>query len=420
MTLATGVAARKTMPTGTAVRLERIATWIFVLPSLIGYVRMPDGENHILPALEAGLCLLLGVAVAAVVAGSAPLRDLTVIALSAAAFFGLFGGYALAWPHLKGWAFAEPQPKLALAAVLYCCAAVLYARLFYVQDVFIEVFWKATAAAIVVAVGAYALNEFIGSGWLVHRQYGTPRLQGFLSEPSAWAPFLPALLLLALSNRRYVWATVLLLVAALTKSPTVLLSTAGSLTIWYVIIRKRSSSRYLALGASLLAGVLAVRWLAAFGASRMLSTSLFDQFVGRLASGIRAVDSGGAVGRNARFASTQAVIDQLSWHDWLWTGIGPGSEGYIEDTTTMLPNALPVYVLASFGLVGLVVLAILLVRTVVVLRTHAAFGIFLAFIVASTVNSADGWESYKFVVVAVVVGWGAGRRAGSSRSPAAP
>ena len=113
--------------------------------------------------------------------------------------------------------------------------------------------------------------------------------------------------------------------------------------------------------------------------------------------------SGGTLGRNERFASTRTIFDELALHDWLWTGIGPGSEGYILHVTDMLPNALPVYVLASFGLVGLALLALLLIKSFVVLRTHSTLVVFLPFTAAAMVNSASGWESYKFVVVAVVV-----------------
>jgi hypothetical protein len=388
------------------IRVARLATWIFIVPALVGYVRLPDGTNLILKTSQIGLALLCMVTAYAVVRGLVRPRDLVVVAVTALALFGVLGLYTLAWPHLRGWAFAEPSPQLALAAVAFCCAAVVYAKHFYREDIFTEVFWKASVAAVASAMAAYGINEVIDSGWLVHRQYGTPRLQGFLSEPSSWAPFLSALFLLALVRKERMWLAFLLLACLLTKSPTVLLSVVGSLAGWYVVTRKRSSSQFAMLSAFLAAGALVVNWLKGVDIYRSLSTSLADQFVVRLASGVRAVTSNGIAGRNDRFTTTQAVIDELSLRGWLWTGIGPGSEGYIRGSTGMLPNALPVYVLASFGIFGVVVLAVLLVQAIIRLSTQRALCIFLSFAVASTINSAGGWESYKFVVVAIAIGAG--------------
>ncbi|WP_212996797.1 hypothetical protein [Winogradskya consettensis] len=384
-------------------RTSRLATWVFIVPALTGYVRLPGGANVVLPVSELGLGLLLLLVLGVIVKGPVRLRALATIAATVVVLFGLFVAYTLAWPHLRGWAFAEPAPHLALAAVVSCCTAVAYALLFYREDVFIDVFWKAAIGAIVTAVAAYVMNELAGSGWLVHRQYGTPRLQGLLSEPSAWAPFVSALLLLALARRRRLWVGFFLLAAVLTKSPTVLLSTVGSLAAWYVLIRRRSTTRYAMLAGLLVAGTIAVNWLKGIDIYRPLSSSLVDQFVVRLASGVHAVTSGGVTGRNDRFTSTQAVIDEMALRGWLWTGIGPGSEGYILGSTGLLPNALPVYVMASFGILGVIVLMGMLVRTIIRLRTRASLGLFLAFIIASMINSAGGWEFYKFVIVAVVV-----------------
>ena len=402
-------------------RLATAAAWAFVLPALAGYVRVPQGWNLVLPTSQAGLLVLAVLTAVALARGQARLRDLTVVATTGTVLGGLLIAYAAAWPHLRGWAFAEPALHLGTAAVVYCTFAVLYARLFYRPEILADVFWRATLTAVCLALAAYAAYELGGPGWLVHRQYGTPRLQGLLSEPSAWAPFAPALLLLALARRRRAWFALILLATLLTKSPTVLLAVAGSLAAWYVLRRRTPAGRGAMLGAVLGGGVLAGHWLTGVDIGRPLSANLADQFVVRLASGISAVTSGGTVGRNDRFASTQAVVDELSLRDWLWTGIGPGSEGYILGATGMLPNALPVYVLASFGVLGVAVLAVLLVRAVLAARSQATLGIFLAFVVACTINSAGGWEGYKFVVVAIVAGVSGVRAPGRrGRTPSPP
>jgi hypothetical protein len=386
--------------------LRRLAAWVFIGPSLIGYVRPPTGHNIYLRTGEVGLIGLALLILLAVAAGSVASQTFVTIAATAALFVSVLVAYAWLWPRIRGWAFAEPSRNLAVAAVLYCSAAVAYALVFYREDIFIDVFWKAAVFAIGLAFAAYLANYVTDSGWLVHRQFGTPRLQGLLSEPSSWAPFLPALLLLSLERRRYLWTAVFLIAAALTKSPTVLLGVAGAVPAYYVLAERWRSRRVLVLASAIAFCALAAHGLLQVNIYRPLSSSIVDQFVVRLASGLNAVASGGTVGRNDRFASTQEVIHELSLRGWMLTGIGPGSEGYIRQSTGMLPNALPVYVLASFGIIGLLAFAIILVSTVARLRKHDSLKMFLPCIVVSLINSAGGWESYKYVIVAVVVSFG--------------
>jgi hypothetical protein len=388
--------------TGPSPALRRLAAWVFVASSLVGYVRPPAGANVYLRTGEVGLAVLTLLVVLALNTGL-PARTYTTVITTTAMFLVLVAGYALLWPLLKGSAFGEPSLALAASAAAYCSLAVAYACVFYQEDIFLDTFWRAALIAVCVGLAAYGLNAATGSGWLVHRQYGTPRLQGLLSEPSAWAPFMPALVLLSLDRRRYVAAAVPLVAAALTKSPTVVVGLALSIPAYYALADRWRARRPLVLALSAGVGALAAYRLVHVNTHAPLSASFYDQVLVRLAGGVENVTSGGTLGTNDRFAITRAVFEELANHGWLAAGIGPGSERYLQQTTGMVPNSLATYVLSSFGIVGLLLLAALLVRTVVRSRAARSLMVFLPFIAISFVNSADGWESYKYVVVAVAL-----------------
>jgi hypothetical protein len=400
-------------PTGTtAPPFQRLATWLFVVPPLFGYVRAPDGD-YVYPKM--GLLALAGIAILfllAVGTHAFPARTFAMIAGTAGLLFTLLALYTLSWPHLRGFAFGEPSLKSGIVAAGSCSMAVLYFCIFYREEILLDVFWKVSSLAVAIGLAAYFANSFTGSDWFVHLQYGTTRLQGFMSEPSSWAPYLPALVLLSLERRRRIAAAAFLIAGILAKSPTVLLVFAVSIPAYYILAERRSSRRILALASLAVFGTLVAYGLQHVNTSAQSSSSARDQPIVRLVAGIENVTSSGARGQNDRFAGAQLVVGELVEHGWLATGIGPGCEGYINQATGVLPYSLPLYVLCSFGITGLLILAALLFLTITRLRTCRSFRLFLPFIVASFINSADGWENYKFVVVAIVaaIGLPASRR----------
>jgi hypothetical protein len=402
--------------------LRRLATWLFMASSLFEYVYSPAAHNYYLKAGQIGLSGFALLTLVAIFRRSVPLRTLVTIGATGALLFGLLLLYAALWPAIRGSALGAPSQKSAVVFVAYCTAAVAYALVFYREEIFTNVYWKAAIVGVILAIAAYIAHVLFHTGWLVHRQYGTPRLQGLLSEPSAWAPFMPSLLLLALGRRRYIWAAIFVVAAALTKSPTILLGMALAVPAYYALAARRRSHRLTVFVSVTTAYTALICWLQSVSIDRPLSTGLVDQFVFRLASGVHAMESGGTEGRNDRFSGTQSIIHDLATHGWLAAGIGPGAEGYILEHHRLGPNALPVYLLACFGIIGVLVFAVLVVIAAVRLRKFESFRIFLPFIVASLINSADGWESYKFVVVAIVLSLGVavGKRADGVADRAIP
>jgi hypothetical protein len=391
---------------------RRCAAWLFVVPSLVGYVRLPSGGNVYLHTFELAL---LGTVLLALPVIVGRVRDGT---FRAGTVFTPVGAsalpvlYLLVWPWLGGSPFAQPSIALGVSAALYVIWAVLYGHLFHDDDLLVEAFVRTLTVALAVAFAAYLAYITVGLRWLVHTQYGTPRLQGLLSEPSGWGPFLGAAILLGWERRRW-WLVGLAGVAALlTKSPTTVACVGLAVPAYLLLARRWHKWR-----AAIIVAVSAVGWwvwlqITSVRVTDSVSTGLEDQIVARLASGIANVQSGQTQGRNDRWASLQAIFDAMTAHHWWWTGIGPGSESYWRETLDgALPNSLPVYVAGSFGVAGVGVLAVLLVLAVKRLRHSTLFPLVLPFIVASLVNSAGGWESYKYVVLAIVLALPAKRAA---------
>jgi hypothetical protein len=374
-----------------------------VVPSLIGYVRLPSGGNVYLHTFELALLgtVLLAPPVIVGRARDGTLRAGTVFTPVVALALPVL--YLLVWPWLGGSPLAQPSLALGVSASLYVIWAVLYAHLFHDDDFLVDAFLRVLTVALVVAFAAYLAYVTVGLRWLVHTQYGTPRLQGLLSEPSGWGPFLGAAMLLGWERRRW-WLVGLAGVAALaTKSPTTVACVGLAVPAYLLLARRWHKWR-----AAIIVTVTAVGWWTWLQITSVhvteVSTSLKDQIVARLASGIANVQSGQTQGRNDRWASLRAIVDAMTAHHWWWTGIGPGSESYWRETLDgVLPNSLPVYVAGSFGVVGVAVLAVLIVLAVVRLRHSPLFPLVLPFVVAALVNSAGGWESYKYAVLAVAL-----------------
>lgn len=382
----------------------RYAAWLFVVPSLIGYVRLPTGGNLY---LHTGELALLGTGLLAlpVVVGRAragTLRAATVV--TPAAVLAVPVVYLLVWPWLGGSPFAQPSFALGVSAALYVVWAVLYGHLLHDDDHLMDAFVTVLTVALAIGSAAYLAHVTVGLRWMVHTQYGTPRLQGLLSEPSGWGPFLGAAILLGLERRRWPLVGVGVVAALLTKSPTTVACVGLAVPAYLLLAHRWRRGR-----AAIVVAVTGAGWWAWYQITSVrvtdpVSTGLEDQIVARLASGIANVQSGQTQGRNDRWFSTQAIFDAMTDHGWWLTGIGPGSESYWRDTLGgVLPNNLPVYVAGSFGIPGVVALAVLVVVAVVRLRYSALFPLVLPFVVAALVNSAGGWESYKYAVLAIVL-----------------
>lgn len=301
---------------------------------------------------------------------------------------------------------------LTYAAVLTTIAA--YAVLWYEEERFLQVFSFVGKLSLLIALAGFAVTTATGVPTLTHTGYGSPRLQGLLSEPSAWSPVLPALMILALERKRRLEAVIIGLGVALTKSPTVYLCMVVAVPLFYILRQgnqKHLARRAVVLVAILVLGPLGVSWLSHADADRLIASNrATDVALGRLASGVEAVQTGGEAGRNVRFSGSQVTSEELANNGWQLTGLGPGSSDvfFLAKYGETRAYSLPLAVLFDFGQLALVGFLGLAAVTVWRLRRERAACIFLPFLVATMVNSAHGWESYKFAVLAVALfglGW---------------
>jgi hypothetical protein len=307
----------------------------------------------------------------------------------------------------------------------------IFAALFYQKDLFVDVFWLLTRLSIWLALTAYAISRFSGHVVLVNSQTGGLRLQGLLSEPSAWAPIVAVALLAALRRKSTLYTVLILLVALLTKSPTVYIVLAISIPLYYLLtIRQEFKIRRFVF---LLVIAVAIPFIVNFLQTANSATYLNSQneasvVVGRLISGVQNIESNGALGTNDRFANTTQVIADTEDAGLMNFGGGPGSSNvYFPAKYPTLPgqgvvvrtNALWVDVLFDFGRLGVTILFLLLAVSVIRIRKDPVMAeLLLPFIVASFINSASGIELYQFTILAIFLfgfGWGLPRTTLHSR-----
>jgi hypothetical protein len=307
-------------------------------------------------------------------------------------------------------------------ALIYCWGYALpgiFVAMFYRESLFIEIFRAWVRLSAIVALVAYAISKSSGHLILVSTPgTGPVRLEGFLGEPSAWAPVVAAGLLIAVWKRSRLDIVLLIAVAVFTASPTVYIVTATSIPLYYLVTltfgKHFRPQRFLLLLLIAVAAPFAVNFLqTANPVTYASSTDQFSITLGRIISGVQNIESNGTTGTNARFASTSQVEADTRTGGLLPFGGGPGTSNVYfpakyptipGETAGLLPNALWVDILFDFGEVGVALLAILLLCTALRIRQAPIIGaILLPFIVASFINSAEGTPLYQFTVLAIFV-----------------
>lgn len=396
------------------------ATWLFLLCYFMYGVGFPSGRLVALPPRLVELVGMTVLVIGAVIGQRVRLKALPRV------FIPLWFGLIV----VAIWTTSRVHPKWAtessyvLSGLYYTATyatAVAFTVLFYDETSFVQLFWKIARISIVVALAAYGVALVIGRPVLSSGiTFGAPlRLQGLLAEPSAWAPVVAAVAIIAWRRRAWRWLVLAGIAGVLAKSPVVIVVTAVSIPLFYVLIERWKGRKVLLLGVILITVPLAANFLLnANPAPYLNSKNPAQKSVGKLLVGIQADPDVRARNATARLESTQATLKEIRASHWTFTGYGPGSSGpyfkakYRPDNPTVrgvAPNALWIETYFNFGVLGLIALMWLIGIAVVRMRTCPdAAAVFLPFVVAAMVNSAHGVELYKFVVVAIVVftfGW---------------
>ena len=386
---------------------QEAATWLFVL----SFLTLGVGRDH--TYLEwAGLALL---AFASFILFRQPIPVWAVrrIILSAAVLMLIVCGCLIfgSWPSSFGAGRSyDVQAVYFVVTYLAVCAFALF---FFEERVFARVIWRAAIMALWIGVLSWLASRLTHHLLLASASHGVLRMQGMLSEPSAWAPVISLVVLLAIRRRSWWSLGLSALATVLTASPTCMLVLVATILLYYALTGARRSRIVvvLALAVSLPAAVLFV--YAARPGPYMNSHNTPEKAVGRLLAGMEYAETGGREGHNTRLADTRVVISEAMANGWILAGAGPAAdETYFParfPSGTLRPNALWVSVLFDFGLIGVLLLSILMVIAVWRMRQRTeTCAILLPFFVASLVNSAEGSFEYGFVALGIVLfafGW---------------
>lgn len=407
------------------------ATWLFSAPFFfVGASVGTSTYAHLVYVQYVGFGVVI--IAAALSVSNAPLYRGWSRAWAVITFFTVLTGVYLMFPRMVLFQYASQSHylKAALVGVVSWALPGIFAALFYREALFVDVLWALIRGSVWVALGGYALSRVTGAVILVNAQPGNDRLQGLLSEPSAWAPIVAAGLLIALRRRSKLYVMLILLVAALTESPTVYIVAAISIPLYYVLTGAFKPKRLVLLLFLAMSIPLIVNFVQTANPNKYLNSSNHASVVvGRIISGVQDIESNGSSGTNTRFTSTTQTVNDTEANGLLDFGGGPGSAGLYfrakypisaSQNAGLGPNALWVEFLFDFGMVGVAVLFVLLAAAVIRMRRVPVMAeILLPFIVASLINSAGGTALYQVAIMAIFLfafGWGLPRNRPQSLS----
>jgi hypothetical protein len=392
-----------------ASRMKTAATWLFVLPLFT--------EGVALDVVKVQLAGMTVLAFATIARGRLPRRAAGRIYMTFAVLTLIVIAYLAfgSWPAYAG--TARSYDSHAMLFVVTYVAVAVFAVLFFDETMFERVTWRAATVALWAGLVSCAISRVTGRLLFVNQAHEGLRMVGTLTEPSAWAPVLALVVLLALRRRSWLYVALALAGLWLADSPTCLLVMAVTVPLYYVLAGggRHRGVLLMALAAVITAGTFFV--LHANPQNYLDSGNAAEVAAGRLLSGIRNVSTDGQQGQNARFTSTTVILADVRANGWMRLGAGPAADStyfpakYPGAYTAVAANALWVSVLFDFGEVGLAVLAALIAAAALRMRHRPGMAaILLPFLVAVLVNSAGA--DVPIAVLAVMLfafGWAPGQ-----------
>ncbi|ETA01178.1 hypothetical protein CcI6DRAFT_03423 [Frankia sp. CcI6] len=401
----------------------RLATWVFVGCYLVCTVPVSPTARVGIPTTKIQVFLYSFLAVLSLVSrrNGATFVHSALRSLSAVLFIAaVMCFYSLAPMGPMGPMGPDGAAEYLAASlrfgVFYASIAV-FAAFFFDRRHLEHVFWRMSLGCVWIALAGYAVAAVLPAPvWVDAGSGGTPRLRGLLAEPSSWAPVISVLILLAVRRRSWRNLALVVLAGLLTKSPTVLLTAAISLIFCYlngiraVAARGR---RTIVLAAVLPLTVVGIGRIDPTG--YLASNNGLTVAFGRLVAGLDALgDDTAPATANGRYTSARIVMAEARQNGHPNIGYGPNSNSvYLAqkygDDRNYAANSLYVTWLFDFGRIGAYALlaAIFLVLLRLVKRPASA-ALFIPFLVASLINSAQGFELFKFAFVPVLLylfGW---------------
>jgi hypothetical protein len=396
---------------------ERVGAAAFLLPYFVATASTAPLTRHNIPTRFLEYAVLSILMIGALAAPTPRRRSRGFVGVSLLVL--LVAVYAVARGHPR-YGTTEQYLAAGLAFTVIYGFTILYARNLFSLNAFCETFWRFSVASLWIALLSYVSHKAFGDYYLVSVRLdtGIGRLQGFLSEPSAWAPVLTAMILLSIRRRSYGYLLLSLLGVVLTQSPTTFITAAITVPTYYVVISKWRRGKPVAIGLLVGSALAVIGFVRTADPSRYLeSSNPIAHTIGRTLSGISNVTSGGAVGENARFSYLQTVLADIRGSGRTWLGFGPDASSVFFPAKYPLFTGLRPIGPASiwnrawfeFGLIGMLFLIGVMVLAIVRSYKYPTLAaILLPFILSSCINEAGGHQLNKIVELAILLlafGW---------------
>lgn len=296
---------------------QRIATWVFVFPFFtLGVGRYYGYINY------AGLILPFFIAFV-IFKQAIPQKAISRISLSMLTLMLLSGAYLLfdSWPASFG--SAQAYDINAAYFVVRCVTVFIFAALFFEEHLFERVIWRVATVTLWVGVLSYLATRLGHHPLLVSESHGVLRMQGTLTEPSAWSPVIPLVVLMAIPRRSWLHLGLAVAGTALTASPTCFLVLSATVPLYYALTGTRRQRLAVAVGLAALIPASLLFVSTAQPSQYLNSHGTTEKAVGRLLVGLESVETDGLQGHNTRFTSTKVVIAEVRANGWMLTGPAP-------------------------------------------------------------------------------------------------
>jgi hypothetical protein len=268
-----------------------------------------------------------------------------------------------------------------------------YQKLLYFFDLFAK-------TAVVVAILSFMFYKITDVSVLIHFYdgFGLARLQGFFSEPSAFAPVSCWLLMSGVKNSKLTNIGLAITACVLASSPIVIISTLLALGTYLMIFHPRITPLIL----------VATALTAAYVTLVDCSINYDGSSISRALCGAKTVfsEDARAVFSNDRIISSIAIFDHLSATNSLVFGLGINSASVFMPAYygEMRDNSLPISIFASYGVLGvLVFVCFAIVCITIAWQRKNIYTIFwISFFWCSIINSAQGFISYALFFAASI------------------
>lgn len=392
-------------------RLATVATWTIVLSYFVILIEVGE-RSFVVPSrlIESVLLLaIVGMDFLSRVDEKMPRSPTTLVVVLGLILHSLLG--------LRG--LLEVRPGEAtnfvlgtMSYVTYYAVIAVVAKRLVSMDYLTIVLRRSSRGFMLLALAGVVVSYLLDAAYLTNARPGPIyRLQGLLSEPSAWAPVVAFLVIDSLRSRNWRWLAVCSAALVASQSPIVLVVVVISVSIFLLDRVQHPHLRVVAVAAAMCSTLGFAVAALAIDPDRLAGSSnpLFAT-VGRLLAGVQGREDD-ALFVLERFRSTQVVLGELETSGQSFWGLGAGaSHGYFSEEVGLKAgaslaraNSAWVEVAFNFGYLGLLCFAIGV--AVVVYRMfgkrHSVMFL-MPFVVASLMNSAGGTQLYQFLLIAAV------------------